>query len=255
MISDIWTSDKMANITDIKFTAKSVSRSTLSDQVIQTMIRDIVVGGTTSEQPLPTEHRLATQFCVSRGVIREAIRVLVAKGLVQVQHGRGMRVAPRSAWDPLDTDIMRALCERNESDESWRYLAEARRIIEVETAMLAASRRSSEDLAAMGDALHRMRDANHDAERYRRADIDFHMCVALAARNPILRRILDPVHDLLTVGGLRVPDSLDRQRSLEDHHRVLDAIEAGDGERARATMAVLFPAPAEFDPCKLTART
>jgi GntR family transcriptional regulator, transcriptional repressor for pyruvate dehydrogenase complex len=226
-------------------------RASLPDQVVLTLLRQIVAGELSPGAPLPTEHALGERFAVSRTVVREAIRTLVSKGLVEVRHGRGMRVAPAWAWDPLDTDIMRVRFERGEFGDTWWQFTEARMVFEADTAALAAGRRDETDLAALADALGRMRAATDAPEQYRIADIDFHASVMRAAHNPILVRILEPVHLLLMAGGMRQPTAFAVGPALRSHGRVFDAIRLGDCGAAREAMATLFPT---YDPSQAGSR-
>src|SRR5215207_8539016 len=108
-----------------------------------------------------------------------------------------MWVTSASAWDPLDKDIVRIRFERGDFGVAWWQFTEARMVFEAETAGLAARRREDHDLAALTAALDRMQRSGEDPERYRAAGIDFHLHLVRAAHNPVLLRILEPVHALL----------------------------------------------------------
>jgi DNA-binding FadR family transcriptional regulator len=224
---------------------QEVLRARLPDQVVLALLRQIVGGELSPGEQLPTEHALGLRFGVSRTVVREAIRTLGSKGLVEVRHGRGMWVAPSSAWDPLDTDLMQVRFERGEFGDTWRQFTEARMVFEAGTAALAAGRRDEADLAALADALGRMRAATDEPSRYRMADIDFHASLVRAAHNPIRVRILEPVHALLMAGGMRQPSAFSVEPALRNHQRVFDAIRAGDAVAAHEAIAALFPT---YDP-------
>ena len=215
-------------------------RSRLPDQVAVALLRSIVSGEIGEGKQLPTEVDLGARFGVSRTVVREAIRMLVSRGLVAVHHGKGMWVAPAASWDPLDTDVMRVRFERGEFNEVWRQFLEARRIVEVEAARLAATRRTAADLDALVSALDQMREAAGDKVRYRQADVTFHWSLVRAGQNPVLQRLLEPLHTLLVAGGLRAPSGA-VDRALADHERVLAALNAQDGDRAAEAMRRLFP--------------
>lgn len=217
-----------------------LQRTRLPDQVALTLLREIVGGCLPPQTQLPTEPALGQRFGVSRTVVREALRMLAAKGLIEVRHGRGVWVTPPASWDPLDIEIMRVRFERGDLDETWWHFYDARTAIEVGTAALAAERRNETDLQALRGALEQMRQAAQVLDRYRRADVDFHVSLVRAAHNPVLLRILEPVHTLLRAGGMP-PPLISVQSALCRHQEVLAAIERGDAEEARRAMARLFP--------------
>lgn len=217
-----------------------LQRTRLPDQVALTLLRAIVSGEIPPESQLPTEQALGQRFGVSRTVIREALRMLATKGLIAVKHGRGIWVTDSSSWDPLDIEIMRVRFEQGQFDETWWSFYEARAAIEVGTAALAAERRDASDLEALHRALDQMRHAADLPDQYRRADIDFHVGLVRAAHNPVLLRILEPVHTLLRAGGMP-PPLISVQSALCRHQEVLAAIERGNPDEARRAMARLFP--------------
>ena len=159
-----------------------------------------------------------------------------SKGVVDVKQGKGMRVAPSSEWDPLDTDIMRIRFERGDLASTWREMIEARRMFEVEAAGLAAERRDESDQVALAKSVERMSDAarSGDLEAYRRADAEFHLCVIRATHNAVLQRIVEPIYPVLVAGGLR--PARDPLCSLKPHEQVLKAIQAQDPITAREAM-------------------
>lgn len=167
-------------------------RRPLPDQIADVLLRSIVSGEIGEGEQLPTEHTLGERFGVSRTVVREAVRSLVARSLVEVRQGRGMWVASASAWDPLDKDIMRIRFERGDFGAAWWQFTEARMVFEAETAGLAARRREDRDLSALTAALDGMQRSGEDPERYRAADIDFHLYLVRAAHNSVLSRVLPP---------------------------------------------------------------
>jgi len=118
------------------------------------MVRLIVSGTLSAGAALPTESELADYFRVSRTVIREAVRLLASKGLVDVKHGRGMWVLPSSRWDKLSPLVLfERLQVRGDNQALFNELLEVRRLVEVEAAGLAAARRTSADLPALQAAV------------------------------------------------------------------------------------------------------
>lgn len=224
---------------DAALPVTELSRSRLFEQVVGALLRAIVIGEFRAGARLPTEAELCSRYAVSRTVVREAVRVLQSKGLVEVRHGSGMWVANEARWDPLDIDILQIRFELGEFDEIWRQFAESRRIFEVEIAALAASRRTEAELVALDDALAAMRASAQQPDTYRQADVGFHLTLVRSSHNPVLLRLLEPIHALLKAGGLRPARS--PVDALADHASVVAAVRNGDADAARAATAALFP--------------
>src|SRR6202011_959979 len=129
----------------------------LHAHVVDALVPMIVSGELAPGSLLPTEPEMSARFNVSRPVVREALRVLGAKGLIDVRHGSGTRVTTPDQWDPLDTAVLAVLRGKGASAAVLRDLLEARTIIECEVAALAAERAQPADRAALEDALVLMR--------------------------------------------------------------------------------------------------
>ncbi len=152
----------------------------LGDLVIQQIQEKISLGIFAPGTKIPTEPALMAQLGVGRSTVREAIRVLVNAGLLEVRQGDGTYVLDRKAGhEPLEYRLRRATAQE---------IREVRRIIEVETARLAAINRTPADIEIMRDCLARKRDARQsgDTHGYVEADIAFHSTVAAASGNSLL---------------------------------------------------------------------
>ncbi len=186
---------------------------------------------------LPAETELGQQFGVSRTVIREAARVLAAKGLVAVKHGSGMQVQPAEAWDHLDPVILFEQVRLTQDDHVLDELLELRRAIEAEAAALAAQRRTPEAVRELGATIERMRALLDDPDAYTRLDIELHDAILAVAGNRLLQKALQPVSQVLIVGRLissRRPGG--PAASQHGHEAIVTAIEQGDADGARAAM-------------------
>lgn len=213
----------------------------LSGQIAKTLRDAIANGAWAPGARLPTERELAEHFDVSRPVIREAMTVLKHDGLVTSRQGAGAFVAARSAAPG------EAGGEVEAKESTVLEFVELRRAIEVEAASLAALRRSPADLR-------RIRSARDALNRKIAAAVDsveegfaFHRAIVLASQNTQLVRLLDQMKPLL-VGTMRVMrESGPRQAAYtaavqREHDAVLDAIAAGDAERARHAALTHFEA-------------
>jgi len=207
-----------------------VDRRRLYEHVLEQLHRYIAQEGLVAGSRLPSERVLAERLRVSRTSVKQAIVVLEVQGLVETKHGGGSYL--RSPI--LTTDTIHELLQRR---ERLPEVLEAREALETKLAALAAERRSDADLTAMELALRHMRgavDRNVSAEEN---DLQFHSAVARAGRSRLLMqfyRQLAPKIAELRRESLRQPGR--PQRSLEEHHRILDAIR--DSDPTRATRAV-----------------
>lgn len=182
---------------------------------------------------------LEAEFGISKTVLREALRVLAAKGLVDSRQKRGTVVRPRASWSLLDADLLR--WQGGQPDATFfANLAEVRAIVEPAGARLAASRRTEDDLARLRDALSMMAEAGSDAVAVVEADLAFHQALLDAAHNELLSRM-----EVVIEAGLRARDAVvhsgeDWPDSVPLHRAVLDAIEARDGAAAAAAVLHLL---------------
>src|SRR5687768_9250220 len=215
----------------------SVQTPRLHEQVVQQLVQRIVSGEFSPGESLPTEPDIAHRFGVSRTVVREAVRVLVSKGLVAVRQGSGMWVQPADRWDHLDPLLIFEQVRGGGDDALLDELIETRRVLETEIAALAAQRRTAEDLRVLEAALDGMERSKEDAEEYTRQDIVFHDAILAAARNRLLREALRPVASALREGRfIAVRRAGVISRSLPSHRAIYAAIEAQDAEQAREAM-------------------
>jgi GntR family transcriptional repressor for pyruvate dehydrogenase complex len=213
---------------------KVVQTSRLYEQIVR-QIQDSITSGELKEgDQLPAERELALQFGVSRTAVREAVKTLREKGLVEAYPGRGTFITndtARSIQQTLDRMI------RGGPAEGTVHLAEVREILEPEIAALAAQRVDEEMLSAMREAISVMEAARQDAEAFIEGDLDFHLALAEAAANPLILALIDSIVGLLREQRTRIyfieggPE-----RGQYHHKRILDAIEHRDSAGAREAM-------------------
>jgi DNA-binding FadR family transcriptional regulator len=211
----------------------------LHEQVVAVLLRSIVAGEVAPGSVLPSEPEMSTRFGVSRSVIREALRVLGEKGLVEVRHGSGTRVTAPERWDALDPAVLKLLHGRGSSAAVLRDLLEARKNVECELAGLAAERADVADRADIGAAIATMRAALDDPATYVRGDSAFHRTLVRAARNRVLERMSQPMQELVSYAQAltdTIPGVL--ARALAEHEAIAAAIERHDAEGARREMRI-----------------
>lgn len=205
---------------------------------------------------LPREAELAQQQGASRTAIREALKVLSAKGLVETRRKLGTRVRARAEWNLLDPDVLAWQAAEGASPALTRHLVELRRMVEPEAARLAALRRSAEELAAITAAAVAMRASLGDPAAYYAADLAFHRALFAASGNPLIDRLGAIVTAVLAVSfRLQQRSLLPFEAGLVLHERVRDAIAAGDGPGAESAMlAIIEAARGELEGAVVEAR-
>lgn len=213
---------------------KAVRTSRLYEQIVQQIEESILKGALKPGDQLPAERELAQNFGVSRTAVREAVKALREKGLVEAYSGRGTFITngtSQAIRQSLD------LMSRIGQQEGLAHLAELRQILEPEIAALAATRIEDQLLATMREAVATMDRNLHDPDAYIESDLDFHLALAEAAANPLVLSLLDSIVGLLREQRLRI-FRIDGgpERGQFHHKRILAAIEARDSERAREAM-------------------
>ena len=199
-----------------------------------------IVAGQRPPGSMVREDDVIASYGASRVSVREAIKVLAAKGLVETRQRTGTRVLERSSWNIFDPDVL-AWHDLDAIDS--RFLAELielRLIIEPAAAGLAASRADPADVAQLRRAHDAMRSSVHDMERYAQADVTFHMAALAAARNSLLQRFAHTIASFLQASFRVQQQSLRPEQSLEEdcalHGCLLDAVAAGKSGAAERIM-------------------
>lgn len=221
----------------------------LGDRIAARLLDEIIAGRYPPGAALPPEWELAEREGASRLTIREAVRILRQKNVVTVVRGRGTFVQARDRWSPLDPAVLGALARDPDAlTGQLQALLEARSLVEVGVAELAAARRSEADLAAMGAALTHMRHASGlhqvngvaaelDLDAYVAADLAFHDAIMAAAGNPVISALFDPIATLLRDSRRQTSrDQVAREHALAAHERILAAIERQDPVGAARAM-------------------
>ncbi len=213
---------------------RAVKTSRLYEQIVQQVEDSILKGQLKPGDQLPAERDLAQRFGVSRTAVREAVKTLREKGLVEAYSGRGTFVTngtSQSMRQSLDLMI------RINPQEGLVNLAELRLILEPEIAGLAARRIEEQLVTTMREAVAVMDRNLRDPDAYVEADLDFHLALAEAAGNPLILSLLDSIVGLLREQRSRI-FNVDGgpERGQFHHKRILAAIEQRDPEAARDAM-------------------
>jgi GntR family transcriptional repressor for pyruvate dehydrogenase complex len=213
---------------------KIVRSSRLYEQIVQQVEESIHKGAMKPGDQLPPERELAQQFGVSRTAVREAVKALREKGLVEAYPGRGTFITEESPYS-MKQSLDRML--KVGQAEGSGFLAEVREILEPEIAAMAATRADAEDLACMREQVVLMDQARKDPEAFIEGDLDFHLALAEAAANPLILSLIDSIVGLLReqrMGIFQVEGG--PERGQYHHKKILEAIEHRDSAGAREAM-------------------
>ncbi|MBO0721003.1 MAG: FadR family transcriptional regulator [Blastocatellia bacterium] len=204
-----------------------------AEQVVD-QIRDLIASGELRPgDRLPAERELARQLGISRPSLRAGLRMLVAMGLLRARHGSGTYIS--DGPPALGSEQLSLLAELH--GFTFDQMFEARRVLEVQIAGLAAERASAENLATIAEEVANMYATLDDPQQYLIHDIRFHRAIAAASANPILATIVEMVSAVMydrrreTIGRAH-----DFKESIEMHQRIYRAIRTHKAEEARAAM-------------------
>src|SRR5690606_34968774 len=164
-------------------------RPRVMPDVTRAIASDIFSGRYQPGQSLPTENELGAELGVSRTVIREALKVLAAKGLVLSRPRVGTIVCEQDSWNVIDPQVLAWHAEHRLDDRLFDAILETRRAIEPLVTELAAQRATLREIADLETAWRGMADAGEDVAAFAHADIDFHQILYTASHNPIFRQI------------------------------------------------------------------
>ena len=226
---------------DVVHSAGTPARRNANDSLAAALGGEIIAGLYPPGSRLPTEGELLARFKVSRPTLREAFRVLAAKGLIVSRQKVGTMVRPRADWNMLDPDFLAWHLRASLTEGFVADLFQLRQMVEPQAALLAAQ---SRDPAA----IERVRAAYLDMERWKTgrgdligADLRFHQSILDATGNAFIGALGGLIHTAL-VGTFRLGwrGAVIKDDRLHQHRAVLEAIEAGAPEAARDRMATLL---------------
>jgi len=213
---------------------------TLSDRVTESVLQMITSNALKPGDRLPSERDLGVRFGVSRTVVREAVRSLAAKGVLDVRSGSGAIVA-RVGHDTASATLrLFVQGSRGGPDDELHYeqINDVREMLETRVARIAAVQAQPADLDRLRDLHKQMKAARADVEQASALDVAFHREIAVATRNPLFVVIIDSIQPALLEIRRRTLGSPGRpNRALRAHALILDRIVAGDAAGAEAAMS------------------
>jgi GntR family transcriptional regulator, transcriptional repressor for pyruvate dehydrogenase complex len=205
----------------------------LADRVAQQLQNLITSQQLHAGERLPPERDLAAMFAVSRTVVREAVRSLVAKGLLEVQSGSGTFV--RAVKVATIAESLGLLLRSRSSGSAHAF--EVRQLLEVEIARLAAARALPSDIEAMEQAIRELPGSEANPDRFAQIDVAFHTALARATQNELFVILLNSIGEvLLQIRRETVAEARSAERALFHHRRILERVKARDAEGAQEAM-------------------
>ncbi|MGC3963880.1 MAG: FadR/GntR family transcriptional regulator [Rhodocyclaceae bacterium] len=218
---------------------------TKTERIIERFGHQIVSGEYAPGSALPSENELCIEFDTSRNIIREAVKVLSAKRLIDAQRHRGLFVMPRDGWNYLDSDVLRWALEEGGNDKTLiAALNDVRGVVEPAIGRWAAERATAMDLAQIELALNEMEKhaSGGDKDAFNEADIRFHKAVLLAAHNPVMLQLADAISALQRAIFDRtfLNSEVQIHSTLEQHKDLFEAIRYQDATAAEAASLIMI---------------
>lgn len=217
-----------------------LQRTTLAEQVAQAIIDHIEENRLNPGDPLPSTAALASDYGVSRPIIREALKTLEGREIIEISNGRNPIVKPISSHS-LRQFFERAIAIQ---PQSLIELLEVRRGLEIQSALLAARSHSNEDAEALHNILAQMREHLHDSAEYAELDVKLHLLIASASGNSLIFYLIESIRDALkdTIReGLRTRLTDDQLRRVQElHEDLITQITARNADGAAQAMAYHF---------------
>lgn len=217
------------------------SRRSIHGRIAHEIGQQILHGDLAPGEVLPSETALGQEFGVSRTVLREAIKVLAAKGMVESRTKIGTKVRARDCWNMLDPDVLSWSLASHEAESYAAAVSEMRHILEPAGAALAAERATPAQLRAIRESYTAMAEAGEVLENSIPHDLRFHQAILEATGNAFLASMGHVIESALAFSfqiSARAKDN--SAHSLPLHRAVLERIEARDPAGAQAAMLRLL---------------
>ncbi|AJE80090.1 MULTISPECIES: FadR/GntR family transcriptional regulator [Bacillus] len=217
---------------------KQIKTKKIYEEVADALLEKIKAGELKPGEKLDSVQALSESFQVSRSAVREALSALKAMGLVDMKQGEGTYIRefePSHVSQPLSSALLM-------KKEDVKQLLEVRKLLELGVAAMAAEKRTEDDLQKIRQALLEMKGIDGDEELGEKADFSFHMALAEASQNGLLKHLMNHVSALLleTMRETRkiwlFSKRTSVQRLYEEHERIYSAVAAKDADEAEAAM-------------------
>ncbi len=206
-------------------------------QVVQTLGRQIVRGDRETGSPLPIEDRLVTELGVGRSAVREGVKILVGKGLLETRTSAGTLVRARDSWSLLDPDVLRWRFVSDPEPRDIKILADLRVALEPGAARVAAERADAAANQRIAETLAALYATTDDPDAFIEADLAFHRAVFAASDNDLLLYLYEVISIALrSVRQVHTRAIKHNKETLPNHERVAVAIRRGHHRKAEEAM-------------------
>ncbi len=207
---------------------------TKTDRLTRLFGKQIAQGEFVPGTALPSEAELCERFSVSRNVMREVIKVLSTKKLIDAQRHRGLFVMPQKQWNYLDADVLEWTLEKGTNPDLINSLIEVRNLIEPTISRWAAERATAIDLVAIEVSYNEMKANQTNFMVFQEADIRFHKAILMATHNVVIHQLSDAVGALQrAIFDFAFHTGIHRMdQTMKEHADLFDAIRRKDPEAA-----------------------
>lgn len=212
------------------------------DRVVALFGAQIVRGDYASGSALPAEAELCKTYELSRATLREVVKVLAAKKLINVLQHRGLSVMPKEKWNYLDSDVLRWVLANEEDYEFIHVLLETRCVVEPAIAEWAAQRATAADLVDLESALNDMDRFYEDKDAFNLADVRFHQALITSAHNFVIEQLGEAISTLqrAVFDVTYFPDQTTRKITISQHRKLYDAIRLKNPQEARKISSIMI---------------
>ena len=218
-----------------------------TDQLIQRFGKELAQGVFPPASALPSEAELCVRFEASRNVMREVIKVLSTKRLIDAQPHRGLFVMPRGKWNYLDVDVLGWLLEKEPDPALIDSLVEVRSLIEPVISRWAAERATAVDLVEIEASYNAMAAYGGDLGKFQEADIAFHKAILMATHNVVIQQLSDAISALQRAifDFTIMSDAAHMELTIREHHALFDAVRRKNPDAAEAASRYMIERTAE----------
>lgn len=217
------------------------SLGSLTQQIVHDLGVEIVTGKYSGDRSFPIESEICKKYDASRSIVREAIKVLNAKGLLIARPRRGTSVRPESEWNLLDPDVLYWMLNRRFSLTLLMHFTRVRLAIEPAAAAEAARTATEDQINHIEYMLERMGKAAEGVLDPLETDVDFHVSILEASNNPFFSNMSSMIETALNF-SIRFTNKQLKQHSAsaKEHRKILLAIRNHEPEKAAAATRVLL---------------
>ena len=210
---------------------ESYNKKPLAEQVAEHILKGIVENGLEAGDKIPNEFELAEAIGVGRGTVREAIKILASRQVVEIRRGAGTFVSENQGMveDPLGLSFL-----KDKTHLALDLLA-VRMMLEPEIAALAARNASHKQMGELKDQMNKVEDLINSGEDHTREDILFHQKIAVCSGNMVVEKLVPIINSAVTL-FVDVTKARLGKETIETHREIVDCISRRDSEGARCAM-------------------